>query len=57
MNQEIWKPIVGFPRYKISSLGRVSKDVVVLSNRKRDKDGYAIIYLYKDVGEKNCGRF
>lgn len=52
---EEWKPIIGYPNYRVSNLGRVySKNVnrILVTTRTRKKDGYEIVMLSKDGKSK-----
>lgn len=50
MKKEIWKRISGFPKYQVSSFGRIrsfqSGEALILKTRKIDGGGYKYVKLY-----------
>ena len=49
---EIWKPIVGYPNYQVSSLGNVrNARAIMLTHKRRGK------YLAVELYHQGCGRF
>lgn len=44
--EEIWKPIIGFERYKISNYGRVMNTIGTISHQGDNGKGYKNVTLY-----------
>lgn len=47
---EVWKKIVGFPSYSVSSHGRVRNDKSGRILRQHDRKGYKSVLLYDGLG-------
>ena len=51
--QEVWKAVLGWPRYEVSSFGRIRslKGAVKILSQRKQKNGYITVNLYnKGVG-------
>lgn len=59
MNNEMWRPIVGFPKYEVSNTGKVRSldyrhtGVTKELRQKTDKDGYKAVRLFWNGKDKH----